>query len=75
MSTRRDIPTIQNHKEVDEDLIRKAAILIGNGSSFHKALASAEQYRKAGLTPLYIMDEDEKCIHVTTVEGMANEFH
>ena len=74
MNTRRDIPTITNQKEVDEELIKAAAALIGNGSSFHKALAIAEQYREAGLTPLYIMDDEENHIYVTTTERMANAF-
>jgi hypothetical protein len=72
MNTKRDIPTITNQKEVDEELIRAAAALIGNGSSFHRALAIAEEYKKAGLTPMYIMDDQERNIYVTTTERMAN---
>lgn len=75
MSITKDIPTILNHKEVDEELIKAAAALIGNGSSFHRALAIAEQYRKAGLTPLYILDETERNIHVTTTERVSNAFN
>ena len=73
MSTTRDIPTILNHKEVDEELIRAAATLMPNtSSSFHTALAIGKEYKDAGLTPMYIIDQDERNIYVTTAEKMAN---
>ena len=53
---------------VDEDLIRKASILQPSNNNFEQALQYAEEYRTAGLTPLFFIDEEETMIYVTTEE-------
>lgn len=74
MSRKRNIPTIINQKEVTEDLIRIAALMTGKDSSFYEALALGEEYRQAGLKPVYIMDSDKRQIYVTTAERLANKY-
>lgn len=65
-----------NSKEVPEYLIRQAAELAGPNNSFLLALKWGEDYRQAGLTPVYYTDEEEKMIFVTTEEKMnGTEFH
>lgn len=59
-------------KEVSEDLIRQAAELMGPDSNFHTALKWGEDYRLAGLNPVYYMDDEERKIFVTTQEKMNN---
>lgn len=58
-------------KEVSEELIKQAAELMGSSSNFHTALKWGEDYRLAGLNPVYYMDEEERKIFVTTKEKMS----
>lgn len=63
-------------KEVPEALIRQAAELAGPNNNFLLALQWAEDYRQAGLTPVYYTDEDQRMIFVTTEEKMNGvKFH
>lgn len=60
----------EHMKRVDEDLIRKASILAGPNNSFLTALELAEQYRSAGLTPVYLLDDDNNMVVITYEEKM-----
>jgi hypothetical protein len=63
-------------KEISESTIRQAAELLGPGNNFYTALQIAEDYRQAGLNPVYYMDDDERKIFVTTEEKMNGvKFH
>ncbi len=64
------------YKTISEDIIRQAAEIIGPDSNFHVALKWADDYRQAGLNPVYYTDEDEKMVFVTTEEKMnGTKFH
>jgi hypothetical protein len=58
------------YQTISEDIIRQAAELSGPNSNFHIALKWAEDYRQAGLNPVYYTDYDEKMVFVTTEEKM-----
>lgn len=62
-------------QQLDEDLIKKAAILQAPNNCFEQALAYAEEYRTAGLSPLFFMNEDETMIYVTTEEKMNGKYN
>lgn len=63
-------------KEVSEDFIKRVAELAGPDSNFYTALEWAEEYRQAGLNPVYYTDEEEKMLFVTTEEKMNGvQFH
>ena len=62
-------------QQIDEDLLRKAALLIPPGNNFEKALEIAEEYRIAGLTPMFFIDEDETMIFVTTEEKYYGKYN
>lgn len=62
-------------REVDEDLLKKASILSAPGNSFEKVLKLGEEYRAAGLTPIYFADDEDKMLHVTTKEKIYYGFH
>lgn len=64
----------ENMEEVNEDLIRKAAVLSGPDSSFYTALEIAEEYRQAGLTPVFLLDEENLMVIVTNQEKIDNKF-
>lgn len=65
-----------SYKTISEDIIRQAAEIIGPDSNFHTALKWADDYRQAGLNPVYYTDEDEKMVFVTTEEKMnGTKFH
>ena len=61
---------MMSHKEVSESIIKQAAELAGPNNNFLLALQWAEDYRQAGLTPVYYTDEEERMIFVTTEEKM-----
>jgi len=64
------------YKTISEEIIRQAAEIIGPDSNFHTALKWADDYRQAGLNPVYYTDEDEKMVFVTTEEKMSGTiFH
>lgn len=66
--------TYENMEVVNEDLIRKAAILSEPDNSFIKALDFAEEYRLAGLTPVFLLDDENFMVIVTTQEKLDNKF-
>lgn len=65
----------ENMERVNEDLIKKAAVLSGPNNSFLTALEFAEEYRRAGLTPAFLLDEEKYIVIVTTEEKMNGEFN
>lgn len=64
----------ENMERVDEDLIKKAAVLSGPDNSFMTALDIAEEYRRAGLTPVFLLDDDNLLVIVTNEEKLDNKF-
>lgn len=63
-------------KEVSEDFVKMVADLSGPESAFHTALQWADDYRMAGMTPVYYTDDEEKKLFVTTEEKMnGTKFH
>ena len=65
-----------SYKTISEDILKQAAEIIGPGSNFHLALKWGEDYRQAGLNPVYYTDNDEKMVFVTTAEKMnGTKFH
>jgi hypothetical protein len=61
-------------ERVNEDLIRKAAVLSGPDNSFYTALDIAEEYRRAGLTPVFLLDDENMLVIVTNEEKLDNKF-
>lgn len=59
-----------SYQTISEEIIKQAAEIMGPDSNFHVALKWAEDYRQAGLTPVYYTDDDEKMVFVTTEEKM-----
>ena len=66
--------TYERMERVNEDLIKKASILSGPDNSFITALDIAEEYRRAGLTPVFLLDEDNTMVIVTNEEKLGNKF-
>jgi hypothetical protein len=48
---------------------------MGPGNNFETALAIAEEYRAAGLKPLFFLNEEENMIHVTTEEKYYGKYN
>lgn len=59
------------YKTISESTVRNVAELAGPDSNFHQALQWAEEYRQAGLSPVYYTDDDERILYVTTEERMS----
>lgn len=64
----------ENMERVNEDLIRKAAVLSGPDNSFYTALDIADEYRRAGLTPVFLLDDENMIVIVTNQEKLDNKF-
>lgn len=54
--------------EIDEETLKIAANLAGPNNNFAKILSLGEDYRRAGLTPKYLADDDTKIVYITTEE-------
>lgn len=64
------------YKTVSEELIRQAAEMAGPESNFYTALKYADDYRQAGMVPVYYTDDEERMLFVTTEEKMnGTTFH
>jgi len=73
--TQKKAPTLNGVYEVDESLIRTSAALMGENSSFSLILSIGDEYRTAGLTPVYYCNDNTTTLHVTTKEKMNGMFH
>lgn len=60
---------------VDEDLIKQAAKLIGGQNTFTKLLKYGEEYRRAGLDPIYVSNADMSSFAVTCNETFGQDLH
>ena len=64
------------YKTVSESTIRQAAELSGPNNNFYTAIRFADNYREAGMSPVFYTDDEEKIIYVTTEEKMnGSTFH
>jgi hypothetical protein len=59
-----------NYKTISEELLKRAAEIMGPDSNFHIALKWGNDYREAGMTPVYYTNDDEHIVYVTTEEKM-----
>jgi hypothetical protein len=74
--TLRDLPDSNNVIIVSEETVRTAATVVNReDSSFQRALDIGQQYKDAGLTPVYLTDYDYKMIWVSYEEGLGESFH
>ena len=58
------------YQTISEETLRQAAEIMGPDSNFHVALKWGNDYRQAGLNPVYYTDDEEKMVFVTTEEKM-----
>lgn len=58
------------YQTISEETLRQAAEIMGPDSNFHVALKWGNDYRQAGLSPVYYTDDEEKMVFVTTEEKM-----
>ena len=59
-----------NYQTISEETLRQAAEIMGPDSNFHVALKWGEEYKQAGLNPVYYTDDADKMVFVTTEEKM-----
>lgn len=59
-----------SYQTISEETIKQAAEIMGPDSNFHTALKWGDQYRQAGLNPVYYTDDSKKMVFVTTEEKM-----
>lgn len=59
------------YQTISEETLKQAAEIMGPSSNFHTALRWGDEYRQAGLNPVYYTDDEERTVYVTTEEKMA----
>lgn len=60
---------------LEEDFVKMASENFEYGNSYAYLLTIGDQYKEAGLTPIYLYDPEENSVYVTTKEKSENEFH
>lgn len=60
-----------SYQTISEEILKQAAEIMGPDSNFHTALKWGEEYRQAGLNPVYYTVDSDKMVFVTTEEKMA----
>ena len=61
-------------EKIEESLLRTASELAGKDNNFDVALSIGEEFKAAGLTPLYYLDYEESLIRVTTEERRSKQY-
>jgi len=58
-----------------EDFVKMASEEFEYGNAYEHLLSIGEEFKEAGLTPIYIYDPEENSVYVTTKEKSENTFH
>jgi len=69
---------VENLKVLPERMVKEAAeinVERDPDNSFTRLLKSAEEFRDAGLTPIFLCDAGMHKVLVTTEEKMERKFH
>lgn len=68
---------IDNFVSVPESVIRSAAEYVSDdpNNSFVTVLESGEEFKLAGMTPMYILDRDNMQVHVVAEETFGKLLH
>ena len=59
-----------SYQTISEETLRQAAEIMGPDSNCHVALKWGNDYRQAGLNPVYYTDDADRMVFVTTEEKM-----
>ena len=70
-------PTLHGLQIIPEDMIIFCASQFGpdEDNSFKNILSAADEFREAGLTPLFLCTKTLQDIFVTTLEKMQKKYH
>jgi hypothetical protein len=71
------IPSISNLQIVPEDMIIFCASQFGpdEDNSFKNVLNAADEFREAGLTPIFLCTKTLQDLFVTTKEKLQKKYH
>jgi len=70
-------PTLKGLSVIPEDIVQFCASQFGpdEDNSFKNILNAADEFREAGLTPLFLCTKTLQDIFVTTVEKLQKKYH
>jgi len=72
----KQIPTIENMQIVPEEIVKYCADqLIGEENTFQNFLDVAEEFREAGLTPVFLCSNNLKDLFITTKEKLQKKLN
>lgn len=60
---------------LEEEFMKMASESFDYGNCYAYLLEIGEEYKDAGLTPIYIYDPEENSVYVTTKERSENTLH
>lgn len=63
-----EMARVSNIQIIDEDIVVQAAEFLGGNSSFTRMLGIADEYREADMTPLFLLDTDNKYVYCVAKE-------
>lgn len=70
-------PTLHGLQIIPEDMIIFCASQFGpdEDNSFKNVLSAADEFREAGLTPMFLCTKSLQDIFVTTIEKIQKKYH
>lgn len=72
----KQIPSIENMQIVPEEIVQYCADhLVGEENNFEKFLLIANEFRSAGLTPVFMCSRNLKDLFITTEEKLKRKLH
>jgi hypothetical protein len=72
----KNIPSIENMQIVPEEIVRYCAShLEGEENTFERFLLLAEEFRSAGLTPVFMCSDTLQDLFITTKEKLQRKLH
>lgn len=71
------IPSIENLHVIPEEMVILCASQFGptEENGFVNSIKMANEYKLAGLTPIYLCDNNMKDIYVTSIEKLKKLYH
>lgn len=74
---KKNIPSLESLVEIPENIVMASASFMEDepDNNFKKILEAASEYKKADMTPVYILDKDTMNIYVVALETFGKKLN
>jgi hypothetical protein len=74
---KKNIPSLESLVEIPENIVMASASFMEDepDNNFKKILEAANEYKKADMTPVYILDKDTMNIYVVALETFGKKLN